>query len=214
MQLFGTGISNDGHAMSTVRSPWTWLLIAIFSLPIGSYVVFRISLYAIAELAEGWHPAWFGESSNAEIIVLVPDNSPEGSAELIPLSSARDYLCAHPGSTFLIPIDRQTLVQERLKTKLKLSWTTFEIRRLSDSQEQITLYFMDRTDDSHGSRYRATKDGVQLERYRYVSDRGGIGIVLMAMMVTLCLDVLVLGCFVVRAIYVRRRNLRSQDAAP
>jgi hypothetical protein len=199
--------------MSTVRSSWPWLLIAFFALPISSYVVFRISLYAIAELAAGWHPAWFEDSSYADIIVLVPDNSPDGfSAELIPLSYAANYPSAHPGSTFLIPIDRQNLVQERLKTNLKLSWTTFEIKTLSDSQEQITLYFMDRTDDSHGSRYRATKDSVQLESYRYASDRGGIGIVLLAMMVTAAVDILVVGSFIVRAIYIRRKHRRSQNA--
>jgi hypothetical protein len=197
--------------MSTVRPPWIWLLIALVALPIGSYIVFWASLYVIAGLSEGWHPAWFGDSSHAEIIVLVPDNSLDGfSSELIPVSSSREYLSSHPGSTFLIPMNRQDLVQERLKSNLKLSWTTFEIKRLSDGQEEITLYFMDRTDDSHGSRYRAMKDTVQLESYRYVSDRGGIGIVLMAMLVTLAFIVFILGCFVARAIYIRRKSRRCQ----
>jgi hypothetical protein len=197
--------------MSTVRPLWIWLLIALVALPIGSYIVFWASLYAIAGLSEGWHPAWFGDSSYAEIIVLVPDNSLDGfSSELIPVSSSREYLSSHPGSTFLIPVNRQDLVRERLKNNLKLSWTTFEIKRLSDGQEEITLYFMDRADDSHGSRYRATKDTVQLESYRYVSDRGGIGIVLMAMLVTLAFIIFVLGCFVARAIYIRRKSRRSR----
>lgn len=140
----------------------------------------------------------------------MPDNSPEGFyAELIPLSSARNYPSAHPGSTFLIPIDRQNQIQEQLKTNLKLSWTTFEIKRLSEGQEQITLYFMDRADDSHGSRYRASKERVQLESYRYVADRGGVGIVLLAILVTLSVSVFVLGYFVVRAIYLWRKNIRS-----
>jgi hypothetical protein len=196
----------------TLRSPWKWLLIAVVVLPIGSYIVFWVSLYTIAELFEGWHPAWFGDSSYAEIIVLVPDNSPDGfSAALIPVSSSRDYFASHPGCTFLIPSDRQVQVQERLKNDLKLSWTTFEVTRLSDGQEQITLYFMDRTDDSHGSRYRATKDSVRLERYRYVSDRGGMGIMLLAMLVTLALNVFVVGFFVVRAIYRRGKNRRSEN---
>jgi hypothetical protein len=39
-----------------------------------------------------------------------------------------------------------------------------------------------------------------------VSDRGGIGIVLIAMLVTLAVDTLVLGSFVVRAILLRRKN--------
>jgi hypothetical protein len=97
--------------MYTVRSPWTWLIIVIFVLPISSYVVLWTSLYAIAETVEGWHAAWFGDSSAAEIIVLVPDHSPEGfSAELIPVSSAANYPSAHTGATFLIPIDQQNEV--------------------------------------------------------------------------------------------------------
>jgi hypothetical protein len=199
--------------MSSMRSFSTWLLIAIFALPIGSYIVFRISLAAIAEFVEGWHDAAFGDSSYADIIVFIPDHSYDGfSAELIPFSSVGNYPSAHPDSTFLIPTNRQNLVQERLKTNLKLSWTTFEIKMLSESQEEITLYFMDRTDDSHGSRYRATKDTVQLEKYRYVSDRGGIGIVFLAMMVTLAVDILVLGCFIARAIHIWRQHRRSQSA--
>ena len=193
--------------MSTVRPLWFWLLIALIVLPIGSYIVFWVSLYAIAELSEGWHPAWFGDGSYAEIIALVPDNSPEGfSAKLIPFSSSGDYLSSHPGCTFLIPSERESQVRERLKNDLKVSWTTFEIKSLPEGQEEITLYFMDRTDDSHGSRYRATKERVQLESYRYVSDRGGIGIVLMAMLVTAAVDTLVLAYFVVRAILLRGRN--------
>jgi len=199
--------------MSTSRSLWIWLLVTILFLPIGSYIVFRVSLYAIAEWAEGWHSATSAESSNAEIIVLIPDNSLEGfSAELIPLSSARDYPSEHPGSTFLIPMGRQNLIKDRLQTSQNLSWTTFDINQRSDSQEQITLDFMDRTDDTHGSRYIATKDGVQLESCRYVSDRGGIGILFLAMVVTLGFDVLVLGFVVARVIYVRRKRLRSQNA--
>jgi hypothetical protein len=164
-------------------------------------------------MVEGWHPAWFGDSSDAEIIVLVPDHSPEGfAAELIPVSSAANYPSAHPGSTFLIPVDQQNQVQERLKTNLKLSWTTFEIKKLSDRQEQITLYFMDQTDDSHGSRYRASNDTVQLERYRNVADRGAVGILFLAVLVTLVVNVFVLGYFVVRAIHLRRKNRRSQNA--
>jgi hypothetical protein len=202
-----------GHTM-TVRSPWMWLLIAIVVLPISSYLVFWTSLYAIAELVEDWRPAWIGDSSYAEIIVLVPDRSLDGfSAELIPVSSAGSYAAAHPGSTFLIPIDRQNEIQERLKTNLKVSWMTFEIKRLSESQEEITIYFMDPADDSHGSRYRASNDKVQLESYRYAADRGGIGIVLLAMFVTLGVNALLLGYFVVRAIYLWRKNVRSRNTA-
>jgi len=201
--------------MSRIRSPWMWLLIAIVVLPISSYGVFWISLYAIAELDEGWHPAWFGDSSNSQIIVLVPDNSPEGfSVELIPLSSVGNYRGEHPNATFLIPIDRQAQIQERLKSDLKLSWMTFEIKRLSDTEEEIAFYFMDRTDDSHGSRYKASKDSVKLESYRYISDRGGIGIVLLALLLTLIVNVFLLGYFIARAILLWRKNVRSQSALP
>ncbi len=102
--------------MSTVRSPWIWLLIGICVLPVGLYIVFWISLYGIAVLDEGWHLAWFGNSSYAEVIVLVPDNSTEGfSVELIPVSSAESYRSAHPGSTFLIPIERQSQFRNALR---------------------------------------------------------------------------------------------------
>jgi hypothetical protein len=66
---------------------------------------------------------------------------------------------------------------------------------------------MDRTDDSHGSRYQASKDRVLLESYRYVSDRGGGAVVLLAMLVTGAVHVLALGYFVTRAICRRRRKL-------
>jgi len=187
---------------------------AIVVLPISSYIVFWTSLFAIAELSEGWRPAWIGDSSYAEVVVLVPDQSPDGfSAELIPVSSAGTYVAAHPGSTFLIPIDiaRQNQIQERLKTDQKLSWTTFQTKRLSDNQEESTIDFMDRTDDSHGSRYRASKDKVELESYRYAADRGGMGILFLAMFVTLGVNVLLLGYFVVRAIFLCRKNARSQS---
>jgi hypothetical protein len=200
--------------MSKDRYPWTWLLIAIVVMPFISYVVFWISIHVGAQLTEGWSPAWLGDSSSADIIVLVPDDSIEGfRPELIPLSSAGDYPSMHPGSTFVIGTDQQNQVEERLKADLKISWVTFEIKRLSDSQEQINFYYMDQTDDCYGSRYRASKDRVQLERYCHVADRGAWGIVLNAMLVTLAVNVVVLGYFVFRAISLWWRNLRSRNAA-
>ena len=97
----------------------------------------------------------------------------------MPLSSTAHYVSAHPGSTFLIPIDRQAQVKPLLENNLKLSWNSFEIKQLADGGEEISFYFMDRTDDSHGSRYKASKDRVQLESYRYVSDRGGGAVILL-----------------------------------
>jgi hypothetical protein len=89
----------------TLRSPRKWLIIAVVVLPIGSYIVLWVSLYTIAQLVEGWRPAWFGDSSYADIIVLVPDNSPDGfSAALIPIFFLQRLLflasglhISHPG---------------------------------------------------------------------------------------------------------------------
>jgi hypothetical protein len=124
----------------------------------------------------------------------------------VPLSSTAHYVSAHPGSTFLIPIDRQAQVKSLLENNLKLSWNSFEIKQLADGGEEISFYFMDRTDDSHGSRYKASKDRVQLESYRYVSDRGGGAVILLAMVISTAVHVLALG-FVTRGIYRRRRKL-------
>jgi hypothetical protein len=203
-----------GHTMSKDRYPWTWLFIAVVILPFISYFVFWISLYAFGELLNGWIPAWFGDSSRAEIIVLAPDDSPEGfRPELITVSSAADYPSTHPGATFVIPRDRQNQVEERLKINLNLSWTTFEIKRLSDSQEQITWYYIyQESGDSSGSRYIASKDRVQLQSYRMEGDGGATGIGLLAWLVTLAVNVVVLGYFVLRAISLRRKNLRFRNA--
>jgi hypothetical protein len=200
--------------MSTDRYPWTWLLTAIVVLPFISFLVFWYSLYAFDWMLNGWIPAWFGDGSHAEIIVLVPDDSPEGfRPELIPVLSAADYSSAHPGSTFVIPRDQQNQVEERLKTNLNLSWDTFEIKRLSDSQEQITLHSIyQQSGDSSGSRYIASKERVQLQSYRLEGDGGATGIGLLAWLVTLAVNVVVLGYFVLRAISLRRNNLRSRNA--
>ncbi len=193
--------------MSASASRWIRVLVAILVLPISVYFVFWISLFALAELVEGWHPAWFGDTSYADVIVFLPGASPEDFAvELVPLSSTAQYVSAHPGSTFLIPIDRQAQVKQFLEKNLKLSWNSFEIRQLADGGQEISFYFMDRTDDSHGSRYKASKDHVQLESHRYASDRGGIGVLLLAMVVTVGLHILALGYFVARAIYRRRKR--------
>ena len=204
----------DGPVQRKAGSPWTPLLIAILATPVTGVVIFWTSLYGIAALSDSWHPVWFGDSSYAQIVVLNPaDSQGSPSAELIAVSGAAAYSTSHPGCTFLIPIDRKDEVQERLKTDLKLSWFTFDIKPLADGQEEITLYFMDRTDDSHGSRYKASKDRVQLERYRYADDRGGIGVILFAMIFAFGIHVLVLGSLLVRAIYLWRKKRRLQDLA-
>lgn len=199
--------------MSASASRWIRLLVAILILPVSVYFVFWISLFALADLVEGWHPAWLGDSSYADVIVFLPGASPEDfTVELVPLSSTAQYVSAHPGSTFLIPMDRQSQVKEFLEKNLKLSWNSFEIKQLPNSGQEISFYFMDRTDDSHGSRYKASKDRVQLESHRYVSDRGGVGILLLAMVLTAGVHILALGYFVARAIY-RRRKRRVDPSA-
>jgi len=196
--------------MKITNSRSIQLLIAIAVSPISGYVVFWLAFYGLAELTEGWHPAWFGDSSHAEVVVVSPDSSPDGfSAELIPLASVADYSASHREAMFLIPVDKQNQVKKRLQDGNKLSWNTFDIKQISDRQQEITLYFMDRTDDSHGSRYKASKNGVQLESYRYISDRGGMGVVLFAMLLSAAIHVLVLGFFLVRAIWQKKPSLEA-----
>jgi hypothetical protein len=201
------------QATNKLGSPWIHLLIAVLVTPFTGYAIFWGSLFGIAKLDEGWRPAWWGNSSNAEIVVLNSDQSPEEfSVQLIPVSTAATYAAEHRGSTFLIPIERKEQVRERLKNDLKLSWTTFEINKVADGQEEITLYFTDRADDSHGSRYKASKDSVRLESYRYISDRGAMGIVLLAMFVTFFTHIFVLGFLLIRALYIWRRKQRLEKA--
>jgi len=196
--------------MKTSNSRWIHLLIAIAVSPISAYVVFWVAFYGLAELSEGWHPAWFGDSSNAEVIVVLPDSSPEGfSPELIPVASVADYIASHREATFLVPGDKQSQLKKRLEDDHKLSWNTFEIKQISEGQQEITLYFMDRTDDSHGSRYKASKNSVQLESYRYISDRGGMGVVLVAMLLSAGIHMFVLGYFVVRAVWQKKPSLET-----
>ena len=191
--------------MSKPRSPWLPLIIALAAAPITICIVFWITFYVTARLSEGWCPAWFGNSSYAEIMVFTPDDSPDGySVEFVPFSATKKYVAEHPGSTFLVPSEKQEQVKDRLATSLHLSWQTFEIKALADGEE-ITLFFMDRTDDSHGSRYKAAKDSVQLESYRYISDRGGIGVLLLAVLLTSAVHILVFGSLLIRGLALARR---------
>jgi hypothetical protein len=190
-------------------SAWTQLLIGVLVTPFSAVALFWGSSYGIAALSEGWHPVWFGDSSSAQVLVLNPDRSPDGfSVESTPVSLLAGYRAQNPGCTFLIPLDRKDEVQKRLETDLKLPTSTLEIKRLSAGEEEITLSFMDRADDSHGSRYKASKDGVQLESYRYAGDRDGIGIVLFAMFITFVIHVVGLGVLLGRAIFWWRRSRR------
>jgi hypothetical protein len=196
--------------MKTMKSRWIHLVIAIAVSPISAYVIFWMALYVAAGLSEGWHPAWFGDSSNADIVVVLPDSSREGfSAEMIPVSTVAEYTASHREAKFLISADRQNQLKKRFEDDLKLSWNSFEVKQISDGQQEITLYFMDRTNDSHGSRYKASKNSVELEGYRYISDRGGIGIVLIAVLVSAAVQIAILAYFLVRAIRDSRRTLKA-----
>jgi hypothetical protein len=188
------------------------LVIALVVSPISGYLIFWISLVAGAQFSEGWQPAWLGDTSYAEILAYTRDNSGEGfSVEFTNLASAPNYTSTHPRSTFLIPIEQQKQIQKRLEDDLKLHWDTFEIKKISDDQEEITFFYMDRTDDSRGSRYKASKDSVQLESYRYISDRGGIGIVMLAMVITLTVHVLLFGFLLIRAILSTRKKSQLKE---
>lgn len=190
-------------------SAWTQLLIGVLVTPFSAFALFWGSSYGIATLSEGWHPVWFGDSSSAQVLVLNPDRSPDGfSVQLTPVSILAGYRARNSGCTFLIPLDRKDEVQKRLETDLKLPTSTLEIERISEGEEEITLSFTDRADDSHGSRYRARKDGVQLESYRYAGDRDGIGIVLFVMLITFVTHVVGLGILFGRGIYWWRRSRR------
>ena len=120
---------------------------------------------------------------------------------MVPYATAAAYVYAHPGSTFLVPIGRLDEVKEQLKASLKIPWITLEIKPLPDSGEEITLEYMDRTDDSHGVRYKATRDAVELRSSRYAGDRGGMGILLTAMGLTVLIHLVVIGYFAFRALY-------------
>jgi hypothetical protein len=188
--------------MTKPRSPGTKLLFVLLLLPVTGYALFWIFLVSLASFTEGWHPSWFGEAPATQVIVIAAGNSPEGgAAELVPYATAAAYVYAHPGSTLLVPIGRLNDVKEQLKASLKIPSIDLEIKPLSDGNEEITLEFMDRTDDSHGVRYKATRDAVELRSSRYAGDRDGIGILLMAMGLTVLLHLVVIGYFAFRAIY-------------
>jgi len=188
--------------MTKPRSPGTKLLIVLLLLPVTGYAVFWISLVSLASFIEGWHPSWFGEAPGTQVIVIAAGNPPEGGAvELVPYETAAAYVYAHRGSTFFVPIGQLNEVKEQLKARLKIPWITLEIKPLSDGNEEITLEYMDRTDDSHGVRYKATRDAVELRSSRYAGDRDGMGILLMAMGLTVLIHLVVIGYFAFRALY-------------
>ena len=87
---------------------------------------------------------------------------------------------------------RQKEVEEQLRPKL--ASLSLEVKQLPGGAQQILIEDMDRTDDSHGTRYEATKDGVRLIRYRFVGDRDAMGVVLAAMVLSVLLNGIALVC--------------------
>jgi hypothetical protein len=203
---------------------WLWrrLLVALILFPVGFFVVFWSSTFVLAQWDEAWRPAWLGDGAGAEAIVILPADTPPGfSVELVPFSMAKDFAASHPGSTFLIPRSeqsadqqstgqpntgqpnmgqqgpqqdtlRQKEVEEQLR--LKLAWLSLDVEQLPGGAQQISIEDMDRTDDTHGTRYEASKDGVRLIRYRFVGDRDAMGVVLAAMVLSVLLNLIALVC--------------------
>lgn len=66
--------------------------------------------------------------------------------------------------------------------------------QLPGGAQQISIEDMNRADDTHGTRYEASKEGVRLIRYRYVGDRDAMGVVLAAMALSFVLNVIALVC--------------------
>jgi hypothetical protein len=210
---------------------WLWqrLLVALILFPISFFVVFWSSTFLLAQWDEAWRPAWMGDGVGAEAIVILPADGPPGfSAELIPFSIVKDFAARHAGATFLIPRSRQgagqqstgqqstaqqsqpqgqpqdALRQKEVEEQLrpKLASLSLDVKQLPGGAQQISIEDMDRTDDTHGTRYEASKDGVRLLRYRFVGDRDAMGVVLAAMVLSFLLNgialVSVAGWFIYR----------------
>jgi hypothetical protein len=178
---------------------WLWqrLLVALILFPVGFFVVFWSSTFLLAQWDEAWRPAWMGDGVGAEAIVILPADGPPGfSAELVPFSMVKDFAARHPESTFLIPPSQQgtdqqganqhgqqrdTLRQKEVEEQLrpKLASLSLDVKQLPGGAQQISIEDMDRTDDSHGTRYgRPRCDGRRVGGYRLVVpaqwDRAGL----------------------------------------
>lgn len=87
---------------------------------------------------------------------------------------------------------RQKEVEEQLRSKL--AWLSLDVMQLTGGAQQISIEDMNRADDTHGTRYEASKEGVRLIRYRYVGDRDAMGVVLTAIALSFLLNVIALVC--------------------
>jgi hypothetical protein len=212
---------------------WLWqrLLVALILFPIGFFVVFWASTFLLAQWDEAWRPAWMGDGVGAEAIVILPADAPPGfSAELVPFSMVKDFVARHPGSTLLIPrsqlsADRQstdqqgqqqdTLWQKEVEDQLRpqLAWLSLDVKQLPGGAQQISIEDMNRADDTHGTRYEASKEGVRLIRYRFVGDRDAMGVVLAAMVLSFLLNASALVCAAGWFIYRWRKGPRRAAMA-
>jgi hypothetical protein len=207
---------------------WLWqrLLVALILFPIGFFVVFWSSTFLLAQWDEAWRPAWMGAGVGAEAIVILPADGPPGfSAELVPFSMVKDFAARHSGATFLIPRSQQggdqqgqpqdALRQKEVEDQLrpKLASLSLDVKQLPGGTQQISIEDMDRTDDSHGTRYEATKDGVRLIRYRFVGDRDAMGVMLAAMVLSFLVNVIALVCVAGWFIYQWRKGSRRDAMA-
>ena len=222
---------------------WLWrrLLVALILFPVGFFVVFWASTFLLAQWDEAWRPAWMGDGVGAEAIVILPADTPPGfSVELVPFSMAKDFAANHPGSTFLIPRGQQsadqqstgqqntgqpnmgqqgpqqdTLRQKEVEDqlRLKLASLSLDVKQLPGGAQQISIEDMDRTDDTHGTRYEASKDGVRLIRYRFVGDRDAMGVLLAAMVLSFLLNLVALVCVAGWFIYRWRKGSRGDAMA-
>jgi hypothetical protein len=178
---------------------------------------------------EAWRTAWMGDGAGAEAIVILPADGPPGfSAELVPFSMVKDFAARHAGATFLVPRSqqgtgqqsqqqgqpqdalRQKEVEEQLRPKL--ASLSLDVKQLPSGAQQISIEDMDRTDDSHGTRYEASKDGVRLIRYRFAGNRDAMGVVLAAMVLSFLLNVFALVCVGGWFIYQWRKGSQSAGA--
>lgn len=68
------------------------------------------------------------------------------------------------------------------------------MKQLPGGAQQISIEDMDRTDDTHGTRYEASQTGLRLIRYRFVGDRDAMGVVLAAVALSFLLNSIALVC--------------------
>ena len=161
---------------------WKRLLAVLLVLPISLYGTFWAFTLLLTWWDEAWRPAWIGDGRGAEAIAILPTGTAGGfSAELIPFSFAKTFASKHTQCTFLIPVDRRNEVLNELKTKQGLPWLSLQVTQLTEGKQEVLIEDMDRTDDTHGTRYEASRADVILRSSRFIGDRDAMGVLLVAM---------------------------------